>query len=178
MGSSQENCLHTPEIMMSAADVAKTIQLIIAPVVLITACALLQNAVLGRYSSIGQEMRSLAHERLELLRSNAGDLFHQERLQEIYRQIPLLTHRHCLLQNSALIIYSAVSLFLINMFAIALAVSLNSPEVATLTLSLFLMGTGVLLTGVIFIALEIRISHRAICYEVRRIASLSQESVN
>ena len=161
--------------MMSAADVAKTIQLIIAPVVLITACALIQNATLGRYASVGQYMRSLALERLGLLRSGDMDIFHQERLQEIDRQIPLLTHRHRLLQNAALVIYSAVSIFLTNMFAIALAVSLNSPGAATLVLALFLIGTGVLLTGVILISLEIRISHRAICYEVGRIGSLNSK---
>jgi len=38
---------------MSAADIAQTIQLIIAPVVLITACMLFQNGILLRYASIG-----------------------------------------------------------------------------------------------------------------------------
>jgi hypothetical protein len=174
MGISGENRHPCHKIMMNAADVAKTIQLIIAPVVLITACALIQNAVLSRYASVGQYMRSLALERLGLLRSGEMDSFRQERLQDIDRQIPLLTHRHRLLQNAALTIYSAMAIFLSNMFAIALAVSLSSSGAATLTLALFLTGTGVLLTGVILISLEIRISHRAICYEVGRISSLKQ----
>ncbi|HEY9626195.1 MAG TPA: DUF2721 domain-containing protein [Coleofasciculaceae cyanobacterium] len=159
--------------MMSAADVADTIQLIIAPVVLITACALIQNAVLGRYASVGQYMRSLALERLALLRSDEkADVFYLERLQEIDRQTPLLIRRHRLLQNAALIIYSATSIFLGSMFAIALAVTLNSAIVASLTLTLFLLGTGILLLGVLSISVEIRMSHRAICYEVDSIASL------
>ena len=53
---------------MSAADVAQTIQLIIAPVVLVTACTLIQNGILGRYANLGERMRLLAGERLELLR--------------------------------------------------------------------------------------------------------------
>ncbi|MBI4782142.1 MAG: DUF2721 domain-containing protein [Oscillatoriophycideae cyanobacterium NC_groundwater_1537_Pr4_S-0.65um_50_18] len=159
--------------MMSAADVADTIQLIIAPVVLITACALIQNAVLGRYASVGQYMRSLALERLALLRSDEkADVFYLERLQEIDRQMPLLIRRHRLLQNAALIIYSATSIFLGSMFAIALAVALNSSIVASLTLTLFLLGTGILLLGVLSISVEIRMSHRAICYEVNSIAAL------
>ena len=152
---------------------AKTIQLIIAPVVLITACALIQNAILVRYAAVGQYMRSLALERLQLLRSREiTDLFFLERLQEIDRQIPLLTQRHRLLQNVILIIYGSISIFLMNMFAIAFTVAIGSDVAATFTLILFLLGTGVLLTGVFLTTLEIHISHRVICYEVGRIAML------
>ena len=41
---------------MSAADVAQTIQLIIAPVVLITAYAIIQGGILGRFMYVGQRM--------------------------------------------------------------------------------------------------------------------------
>lgn len=160
-------------MMMSAADVAKTIQLIIAPVVLITACALIQNAILIRYAAIGQYMRSIALERLQLWQSReTNDLFFLERLQEIDRQIPLLTQRHRLLQNAVLMIYGAISIFLMNMFAIALTVAVGSDASATFALTLFLLGTGVLLTGVFLTTLEIHISHQVICYEVSRIAML------
>jgi hypothetical protein len=158
---------------MSATDVARTIQLIIAPVVLITACALIQNAILLRYAAVGQYMRSLGLERLQLLRSNKmTDFFYLERLQEIDRQIPLLNRRHRMLQNITLVIYSSVSIFLTNMFAIALTVAIGSDTAATFALLLFLLGTGVLLVGVCLTMIEIQISHRAICYEVNRIAML------
>ena len=159
--------------VMSATDVAQTIQLIIAPVVLITACALIQNAILGRYAAIGQYMRSLTLERLQLLRSDeAKDLYYQERMQEIDRQIPLLARRHRLLQNTVLVVYGAISIFLINMFAIAFTVVIGSDVAATFALLLFLLGTGVLLLGVFLTSAEVQMSHRAICYEVGRIAML------
>lgn len=158
---------------MNAADVAQTIQLIIAPVVLITACALIQNAILIRYAAVGQYMRSLALERLQLLRSNQmTDPFYLERLQEIDRQIPLLIQRHRILQKNVLLIYSSISIFLVNMFAIALTVAIGSDAASTFALMLFLLGTGVLLVSVFLTTLEIRMSHRAICYEVSRIAML------
>jgi alanine-alpha-ketoisovalerate/valine-pyruvate aminotransferase len=158
---------------MNAADVAKTIQLIIAPVVLITACALIQNAILMRYAAVGQYMRSLALERLQLLRSNQmADPFYLERLQEIDRQIPLLIQRHRLLQKNVLLIYGSIAVFLVNMFAIALTVTIRSDAASTCALMLFLFGTGVLLASVFLTTLEIRMSHRAICYEVDRIAML------
>lgn len=162
-------------VSMNAADVAKTIQLIIAPVVLVTACAIIQGGVLGRFMHVGQRMRSLANERLEQLHTGKmEDAFSLERLQEIDRQIPLLKQRHRLLQKAVLLIYSAISIFLISMFAIALSVVLNSGEAATLALLCFLFGTSLLLAGVVFTGQEIRMSHYAICYEVDRIASLSQ----
>ncbi len=160
-------------MLMSAENVGRTIQLIIAPVVLITACALIQNAVLLRYAGVGQYMRSIALERLQLLRSeDVKDKYYLERLQEIDRQIPLLTRRHQLVQKTVMVIYGAMITFLSNMFAIALAVALNATGVATFALILFLLGTALLLLGVCLTALEIRMSHHAICYEVGRIASL------
>ena len=169
--------LGTRPMTMSAADVAKTIQLIIAPVVLITACALIQNAILMRYAAVGQYIRSLALERLQLLRSNKmTDPFYQERFQEIDRQIPLLMQRHILLQKNVLLIYGSISIFLVNMFAIALTVALGSDAASTFALMLFLLGTGVLLAGMFLTTLEIHISHQAICYEVSRITMLKVTS--
>jgi hypothetical protein len=159
--------------MMSAADIAQTIQLIIAPVVLITACMLFQNGVLARYASLGQRIRSLSHERFELLRSGkAEDMFNIERLQAIDRQLPLLTHRHRLIQRSALLAYSAIAIFIFTMFAIALSVALSAGIISSIALLLFLIGTGVLLVGIFFIGSEIRMSHRAICYEVHQVTLL------
>lgn len=160
---------------MSAADVAQTIQLIIAPVVLVTACAIIQGGVLGRFMYVGQRMRSLANERLELLHTGKmEDAFSLERLQEIDRQIPLLKRRHRLLQKTVLLIYSAITILLISMFAIALSVALDSGEAATLALMCFLLGTCLLLTSVVCAGQEARMSHQAICYEVDRITSLSK----
>lgn len=162
-------------ISMSAVDVAQTIQLIIAPVVLITACAIIQGGILGRFIYVGQRIRSLATERLEVLHSGKiDDAFSLERLQEIDRQIPLLNRRHRLLQRSVMLIYTAISIFLISMFAIALSVASNAGVAATLALICFLIGTCLLLGGVILAAQEIRMSHQAICYEVDRIASLKK----
>jgi hypothetical protein len=160
---------------MNAADVAQTIQLIIAPVVLITACAIIQGSILGRFMYVGQRLRSLANERLDLLHTGKmEDAFFLERVQEIDRQIPLLKHRHRLLQRALLLTYSAITVFLISMFAIALSVASNAGIIAVSALICFLLGTCLLLVGVIFAGQEIRMSHRAICYEVDRITALKK----
>ncbi|NJO80186.1 MAG: DUF2721 domain-containing protein [Cyanobacteria bacterium RM1_2_2] len=160
---------------MNAANVAQTIQLIIGPVVLITACAIIQGGILGRFLYIGQRLRSLANERLGILHTgNMEDAFSLERLQEIDRQLPLLKYRHRLLQRAVLLTYGAISVFLGSMFAIALSVASNAGGIASLALLCFLLGTCLLLISVLFAGQEIRMSHQAICYEVNRIASLDK----
>ena len=116
---------------------------------------------------------ALAHERFELLKSGkAEDTFNLERIQTIDRQLPLLTRRHRLIQKAALLAYSAIAIFIFTMFAIALSVALNAGIVGTIALMLFLFGPGVWLVGIFFTAIEIRTSHRAICYDVNQITSL------
>ena len=160
---------------MSAVDLAQTIQLIIAPVVMITACMLFQNGVLARYASIGQRIRLLSHERFELVHfDKTGDILNLGRLQAIDRQLPILTHRHRLIQRSALLAYGASVILILTMFAIALSVTLKAGAVGAIALIFFLIGTGVLLVSIFFIGLEIRMSHRAICYEVHQITLLGK----
>jgi hypothetical protein len=64
------------------------------------------------------------------------------------------------------------------MFAIALSVTLKAGAVGAIALIFFLIGTGVLLVSIFFIGLEIRMSHRAICYEVHQITLLGNESLS
>jgi hypothetical protein len=104
---------------MTAQTVAQTIQLIIAPVVMVTSCAVLVNGILSRYLSVGDRLRLMTHERLDLLRRPDGtldrpqaeaDQYKAERLSEIDRQMPALLSRHELLHNATLMIYQPCQL--------------------------------------------------------------------
>lgn len=158
---------------MNAAAVAQIIQLIIAPTVLLSVCALIQSGVLARYIALGNRIRSLNQERFKLLHiSDATDTLSIISLKTLDYQIPLLVRRHKLLQDTVLIIYLAIVILLISMFAIAVSVASNSGQVAAFALVLFLVSAGVLLLGVCLTAQEVRISHQALCYEVKQIAIL------
>jgi hypothetical protein len=52
---------------MNVEMVARNIQIILAPVVLVTACAILAQGLLGRYAAITDRLRALTAERLALL---------------------------------------------------------------------------------------------------------------
>ena len=157
---------------MSATMVAQTIQLIIAPTVLLSVCTLVQNGILARYMAVGERMRSIDRERWRFIFSEPSDRMRVEGLNLLNQQIPGLIRRHKLLQDAAITVYAAILVLLLSMFAIALCVLLNSVWLAIGALLLFLGGAALLVVGVFFIVLEIRISHQAICYELQQISRL------
>lgn len=171
--------------MLSVETITRAIQFILAPVVMVTSCAILANGILSRYASINDRMRSLTKERLDLLRGSdgamsvssvAGNPLKRERLGEIDEQLPRLLHRHRLVHNSTLATYLAILIFLVCMLAIALAVLPNSVTLAMVALVVFLAGTIVLLVGVLLISSEVRISNDEIRYEVERVLSLGADT--
>jgi hypothetical protein len=168
---------------MSVELIARTIQFILAPVVMITSCAILVNGFLTRYAEVNDRMRSLARERLELLRGADGSLstatgtvgaFKSERLAEIDAQLPGLLRRHELLHRAVLAIYLAILIFVLSMLTIALASAPNSATLATAALVVFIMGTLALLAGVALISVEVRLSNAAVRYEVVRVMRLGK----
>lgn len=159
--------------VMNAAAVAQIIQLIIAPTVMLSVCSLIQSGVLARYIALGSRIRSLNQERFRLLHdTGAMDALSVASLKTLDYQIPLLIRRHRLLQDTVLIIYVAIGILIVSMFAIALSVAINSSMIARFALVLFLVSAGALLCGVCLTAQEVRISHQALCYEVRQISIL------
>ncbi len=161
---------------MSVQLVAQTIQFILAPVVMITATALLLNGLLGRYAAVNDRIRAMAHERLELLRALAGarDRFEEERLGEIDAQLPLLVRRHGRLHDAVLSLYVCVVVFVASMFAIGLAAAIDSAPLASVALATFLAATAILLLGLVLAVTEVVSAQRAIEYEVGRVSSLKK----
>jgi hypothetical protein len=130
---------------MNAALVTQTIQLIIAPVVMVSACGVILNGLLSRYASVNDRLRTMAHERWDLLRTTRGgeavaaepDPNVVERLQEIDIQIPQLLRLHHQLRDAALLLYVALLFFIACMFLIAAGTLLDVQPLATATLSCF-----------------------------------------
>ncbi|MGA7935003.1 MAG: DUF2721 domain-containing protein [Kovacikia sp.] len=159
---------------MSADAVAQTIQAVIAPTVLISGCTLIQNAILIRYSGIGDRLRALVRERIDLLEKyDISEAVYADALYVIDQQLLVLSRRHLLMQNTALILYSAIVCFLLSMFAIALAKAFYPTVFSHAAIVLFLMGTATLFMGVMVAAAEIRISHKAVRAEIRWAMSLT-----
>lgn len=162
---------------MNTQTVINTIQLIIAPVVMVTACAVILNGLLTRFATINERLRSMTHERLELLRTPDSDGFAIERIAEIDEQIPRVLQRHKLGHDAVFGVYSAMVIFLGDMFVIALALFINEGWLATLALLVFLGGICAVIYGVSLTLREIFISLSSVTYEVKRVTSLKPFSL-
>ena len=156
------------------------IQAMVAPVVLITTAAILSGALLTMYSSVNDRMRAMNRERLDILTGTDGTLLSasevppagRERLTQIDTQLPMLLRRHRLLHNAVLVIYTGVAVLVLSVIATGVAVTVRSGAAGTAALVLVLVGTVMLLGGLLFAARSIMISMDAIDYEVRRALSL------
>src|SRR5664279_4183471 len=106
---------------MDAKTVVTTIQLVIAPVVMITACSLILNGLLAHYSTINSNLRSLTKERLELTLNphqleTSGLQYVNERIQQIDREFPYLLSRHKQIHDALFTIYCAIMFYVATMF--------------------------------------------------------------
>ena len=54
---------------MSIDTIIRTINLILAPVVMVTSCAIVLNGLFGHYENIAARLRAMHRERLELLQT-------------------------------------------------------------------------------------------------------------
>jgi len=156
------------------------IQAMVAPVVLITAAALLSGALLAMYGSVNDRMRAMSHERLDILTGADGTLLAaaqvpasgRERLTQIDAQLPMLLRRHRLLHDAVLLMFAGVAVLVLSVIAIGLAVTNRWGPVGIVALVLVLAGTGTLLTGLLFAARSIMVSMDAVDWEVERALSL------
>ncbi|HYN33055.1 MAG TPA: DUF2721 domain-containing protein [Ilumatobacteraceae bacterium] len=160
---------------MDIETAGRTIQLILAPVVMVTACGILLTGMLSHYSSINDRIRALAAERLSLVLTTPAESHRalaRERLTEIDHQAPMLIHRHLLVRHGILLGYTSVVTLVVSMFVIGAAALADSDVLGTVALFLFLAGTASLMVGTGFIAFEVRTSHTSVAYEAMRVFGL------
>ena len=153
--------------------ITRIIQLILAPVVMVSACAVFVGGLLSHYEAINARMRTISPERLEILRgSGNADRFVNERLVELDEQLPQLLQRHALVHHALLAAYTGILILVASMCAIAFSAVTAAESLVALVLAMFVAGILAILSSVVLIALEVRISQRAVVFEVRRVLLL------
>jgi hypothetical protein len=168
---------------MTTEEVTRTIQLILAPVVMVSACSIFVGGLLGHYAAVNDRLRGLTRERLDLLRRLRGttaeaaqQAIDSERVAEIDEQLPDLLRRHRLVHHAVLAVYSAILILIATMVVIAITATLSASWVAVVVLAAFIAGVLAMLAGVLFTAVEIRVSQRAIAFEVERVTRLAERA--
>jgi hypothetical protein len=161
---------------MDVQTAAKTIQLILAPALMVSACGILLTGMLSHYGSINDRIRRLTAERLELSQLQPAEghvALARERLTEIDHQVPMLIGRHRQVHYAILLAYTGVAILVVSMFVIAAAALSGSSTTGTFSLFVFLVGTAAVMGSAMFMALEVRSSHQAVSYEGMRVIDLS-----
>jgi Protein of unknown function (DUF2721) len=158
------------------------VQAMLAPVVLMTTCAILAGGIQTMYAEVNDRMRMMTAERLSRLQSAGpnGELAAvaslrgaaRERIAEIDAQLPLLLARHRKLHSALMCVYQAVLMVVGAMVLIAASISVPAPAAGDVALVLILAATVTLLFGVAYVAASVRKSAGAVDYEVRRVLQL------
>jgi hypothetical protein len=160
-------------MMSSIEEVTKTISLIIAPVVMITACAVMANGLIIRYGSLGDRLRTVNQKLRDLQES---DLLHDrdkaQRAQELEFLLRDLLKHHHFVHDALVLTYASILVFMVDMLVIAIAVATNVTWLSQMALIVFLSGVAVLFGGMVLIAYELRTSHYSIQLEVHRTCRL------
>jgi hypothetical protein len=156
----------------SAEGVSRTIQLILAPVVMISACAIMSGALVSRAAAINDRLRAMTRERLELLKMMAQDKLNRERIGELDLQFPDLLRRLRLTHRAVLFNYAAIFGFILDMLLIALAALTSLTWAALLALIVFLSATITLGLAILVTVSETRMSLNSILFEVERVSRL------
>jgi hypothetical protein len=157
---------------VSPEAIGRTIQLILAPVVMFSACSIFVGGVLNHYTSVGDRIRALTRERLDLVRVPDDSTLAAERLDEIDIQLPELLHRHRLIHHALLAVYAAIGILVLTMIVIAITASISAEWVGVLVYGIFVLSVLGMLGGVALITVEIRTSQRSLAFEVDRIRRL------
>jgi hypothetical protein len=160
------------EAAVTTEDLGRTIQLILAPVVMLSAASIFVSGLLGRYAAINDRVRALVSERFELLANASLGRLTPERLAEIDAQLPQLLHRHRLVHNALLASYASILALVISMCVIGLTATVWAGWIATLVFDIFVVGVLALLVGVVITVFEVRSSDGTLRFEVERVRRL------
>lgn len=158
---------------MNPVNITETIniiQILLTPVLMISACGLLLLTMQNRYGRLNDRLRELTRERMELSEQNSPS--QSKHRTAIDSQIPDLLKRNKILRDALVSTFSAVLCFILVIFFIAL-VLFNMTQLNPLfPLLVFFVGQFFLLLGITCMVWEAFISHRAVTYETREILNL------
>jgi hypothetical protein len=143
-------------------DPLRIVTTAVAPVVMVSATAILISGVNTRYISISDRVRNLAHE-------YRGDGVTSARRLNIQLQLAVFQRRLWLVSWAARLLYSAVLCYLTITMLICLGTL--RMEFAAVTLPIFVIGVGLVALAIVLQFLEIQASHRTLDLEAAEILS-------
>jgi hypothetical protein len=138
---------------------------LLAPAIMISSCGLILLGLQNKYSNIIDRIRSLNEEKRRLEMMDSLDRFQERRMRSLTAQISRLLVRAKLDRNGILSLYLAILSFILTSLAIAPAY-FGYFGLVTLSIVFFVGGIGLVLAGIIYVALEVSNSYKVVKHEV------------
>jgi hypothetical protein len=133
--------------------VVEIIQSMLAPGIMISACALLLLGMNNKYSLVVNRIRTLDEEKRKLkIVANDGNITvnQEHRLKSIATQTEKLAYRIILIRNAVLFYSIGVAFFIISSLTIGLSFVLERVNISVIVIIMFLMGMTAVLSGIYF----------------------------
>ena len=153
-----------------------TIQQLLAPVVMISACGLLCMAMYNRLSSIVARLRQFHHERYAALTrisrgsgSERATLLH--RSDGLEKQAHAMLDRARLIRNTLVCLVGCVACMLVSSLSLGLAMWIDSFQM--IAFGLFVVGVGSMLAGMMMALLELRLALGQVMFEHEDLENLA-----
>ncbi len=150
------------------ANINQAIQFIsglLAPAIMISSCGLILLGVQSKYSNIIDRIRELNDEKRRLESTESMDAAQDRRMRSLKVQIEKLLIRAKLDRNGILSLYLAIISFILTSLLIAPAY-FGYFGLILLAIAFFVAGIALVLTGVVYVALEVSRSYKVVKYEV------------
>ncbi|MBW4421136.1 MAG: DUF2721 domain-containing protein [Myxacorys californica WJT36-NPBG1] len=154
-------------MILSPEAATRVIGAIIAPAVMISACAILLNGIILRYTAIDNLLRSLKQESVNLRQSNLGNGPKVNQLHHLECLTPKLLHHHHLLHNILALIYFSLFIFVVDMLVVAVSIATSIQWVSYLVLAIFLVAVCILCWSLFLAFYELQASHNFIQFELQ-----------
>jgi hypothetical protein len=154
--------------MGSLESINQAIQFIsgmLAPAIMISSCGLILLGLQTKYSNIIDRIRELNEEERHLELAPERDEFQERRMRSLKAQIEKLLFRARLDRNGIFSLYLAILSFVLTSLTIAPAY-FGYFGLISFSLLLFLVGMGLVLIGILYVALEVLNSYKVVKYEV------------
>jgi hypothetical protein len=146
----------------------QTIQAILAPALMISACGLLLLGLNNRYTTVVSRMRLLNDEkRKKLANPDAIDREYVDmiRFESVMRQIPSLLARATHLRHALIFLWCGVVCYLLSSLCLGVTIFFRA-NIAFLAVWIFMIGIGSAVIGVVFALLDIALAHKVLKLEV------------
>jgi len=159
---------------MDVEQTTQLIQLILNSVLMVTACVVVLGVLLMRHTAIHGRLRSMNQEYFQLL----GDavVFRGDRLLQVKHQLLQFRNHYSTTYFSLMLVYLALMTFGASTLLLALRTLVNWQWLITLSLTVFMVGMGVLLSGVGLSLVDFCLSRRSLLEEMNWVLGLGDRS--